>query len=211
MFVRSNPPGALVYVDDYEIGTTPVATSFIYYGTRKIRLVKDGYETLVVNQPIPAPWYEYFPADFVSENFVPGQIRDMRTLVYNLQPIVQVPTDQLVGRAGDLRKATWTQQLANPVPLAPNQKPLQPPAALGLLGPQPQPGLLPQPGVLPQPGTLPPPNNLPYSQPGALPQPSGTLPAPYGTLPSPYGPQPPVNSGPPLLQPGAAPPSQPMP
>lgn len=42
MTVRSNPPGALVYVDDYQIGTTPVSTDFIYYGTRKIRLVKDG-------------------------------------------------------------------------------------------------------------------------------------------------------------------------
>ncbi len=207
MFVRSNPPGALVYVDDYEIGVTPVATNFIYYGTRKIRLVKDGYETLVVMQPIPAPWYEYFPADFVSENFVPGQIRDNRTLVYNLQPVVQVPNDQLVKRAGDLRQATWQQQLTSPVPLGPNQKPLQPPATL-FPAAQPQPGLLPQPGVLPQPGTLPapagtlpPPNNLPYSQPGVLPQPSGTLPAPYGTLPSPFGPQ----------QPGAAPPGQPMP
>ena len=26
MVVRSNPPGAVVYVDDYQIGTTPVAT-----------------------------------------------------------------------------------------------------------------------------------------------------------------------------------------
>ena len=33
--IRSNPPGALVYVDDYTIGVTPVSTSFIYYGTRK--------------------------------------------------------------------------------------------------------------------------------------------------------------------------------
>src|ERR1700690_4113146 len=50
MTIRSNPPGALVYVDDYEIGTTPVSASFTYYGTRKIRLVKDGYETLTVMQ-----------------------------------------------------------------------------------------------------------------------------------------------------------------
>ncbi|NCY03200.1 MAG: PEGA domain-containing protein [Planctomycetia bacterium] len=61
MTIRSNPPGALVYVDDYQIGTTPVSTDFIYYGTRKIRLVKDGYETLTVRQPFPIPWYEVFP------------------------------------------------------------------------------------------------------------------------------------------------------
>ena len=72
------PAGALLFVHNYEIGTTPVATDFVYYGTRQIRLVKDGYETLVINQPIPAPWYEYFPADFVAENLVPGHIRDVR-------------------------------------------------------------------------------------------------------------------------------------
>ena len=58
MTIRSNPPGALVYVDDYEVGITPISTSFIYYGQRRIRLVKDGYETLTVMQPIPPPWYD---------------------------------------------------------------------------------------------------------------------------------------------------------
>ena len=32
MTIRSNPPGAMFYVDDYEIGITPISTSFIYYG-----------------------------------------------------------------------------------------------------------------------------------------------------------------------------------
>ena len=57
MLIRTDPPGALVYVDDYEIGTTPIATNFTYYGTRKIRIVKDGFETLTVEQPIDSPWY----------------------------------------------------------------------------------------------------------------------------------------------------------
>ena len=96
MMVRTNPPGALLYVDDYPIGTTPCSTNFTYYGTRKIQLVKDGYETLTVMQTIPAPWYEYTPLDFVAENFVPGQIHDQRTLDYQLRPQVVVPTEQLL-------------------------------------------------------------------------------------------------------------------
>jgi hypothetical protein len=103
MIVRSNPPGALVYVDNYEIGTTPVATSFIYYGTREIRLVKDGYETLTVKQPIRPPWYEYPGLDFVSENVVPAELRDNRVLTYNLVPQMVVPRDQLVDQAERLR------------------------------------------------------------------------------------------------------------
>ena len=106
MMVRSNPPGALVYVDDYQepIGVTPCAANFTYYGTRKIRLVKDGYETLTVMQSIPAPWYEYTPFDFVAENFVPGEIRDQRVLDYQLQRQVEVPSDLLMARAEELRR-----------------------------------------------------------------------------------------------------------
>jgi hypothetical protein len=105
LMIRTNPPGATVYVDGYELGTTPISASFIYYGTRQIKMVKDGYETLTVLQPIPPPWYEVFPAEFVSENMVPGQLRDMRTFSYQLTPQVVIPGEQLVGRAEQLRRS----------------------------------------------------------------------------------------------------------
>jgi hypothetical protein len=103
MTVRSNPPGAMVYIDDYPIGTTPVSTDFIYYGTRKVRLVKDGYETLTVYQPVKTPWYEWFGIDFFSENIWPGEIRDERAYEFQMIPTVRVPDEQLVGRAEQLR------------------------------------------------------------------------------------------------------------
>jgi hypothetical protein len=120
MLIRSNPPGALVYVDDQAtpIGVTPVGHNFTYYGTRKFRLVKDGCETLTEMRSIPPPWYEYPVLDFVSENFVPGQIRDTRVLDFQLQPQAMVPTDQLLARAEDLRRgvhaATGTATRAAP-------------------------------------------------------------------------------------------------
>ncbi len=103
MTIRTNPPGAVVYVDDYQIGTTPVSTNFVYYGTRKLRIVKDGYETLTVEQPIPAPWYQVPPLDFVSETLVPKEIRDHRTLNYQLVPQQVVAPDQLRARAEGMR------------------------------------------------------------------------------------------------------------
>lgn len=114
--IRSNPPGALVYVDNHEIGITPVSTDFIYYGTRQIRLVKDGYETLTVLHPIPAPWYQYFPIDFFAENVVPTEIRDERVLDFALTPQVMVPGDQLLQRAEDLRRTTRIPNLLAPPP-----------------------------------------------------------------------------------------------
>jgi len=104
--VRSNPPGALVYVDNQQIGTTPCGVDFTYYGTREIRLVKPGYETLTVNQPIPTPWYQIPPLDFVSENLVPNKIRDNRTVMYDMAPQLIVPTEQLLDRANQLRQDT---------------------------------------------------------------------------------------------------------
>jgi hypothetical protein len=122
--IRSNPPGARVYVDNYEIGRTPCATGMLYYGTRQIRLVKDGYETLAVNQPIPPPWYQIPPIDFVTENLVPGEIRDERTLSYDLVPQVIMPTEQLLSRAEALRRGAHGQGPVTPVPPLGTTQPL---------------------------------------------------------------------------------------
>jgi hypothetical protein len=126
--IRSNPPGALVYVDDYEIGTTPVSTNFTYYGTRRIRLVKDGYETLTVMQTIPPPWYEMVPLDFVTENLIPGEIRDHRAFDYQLTPQAVVPTEQLLSRAEGLRAQTRVSGVVQS-DLVPPQGPQMPRAA----------------------------------------------------------------------------------
>ncbi|MEM6330830.1 MAG: PEGA domain-containing protein [Planctomycetota bacterium] len=101
--VQTNPPGALVYVDNQPIGTSPCSTDFTYYGTREIRMVKPGYETLTVNQPIPTPWYETPGVDFISENLVPLKIRDNRTVAFNLSPQRVVPAEELIGRGQELR------------------------------------------------------------------------------------------------------------
>ncbi|MBX7168338.1 MAG: PEGA domain-containing protein [Pirellulales bacterium] len=191
--VRSNPPGALVYIDDYEIGTTPVATDYIYYGTRKIRLVKDGYETLTVQQPIKTPWYEYPVAEFVSENLVPWEIRDERVLDYQLVPQVIVPSDQLLGRAENLRQVTRASAASS----APVGAPL-PSGTLPLPAPAPAPPQLVPPGprsLLP-PALSPPPAAPQLQAPAPLLQaPSnGTAPlaAPNGNFaPPPVVPAPP--------------------
>lgn len=103
MTIRSNPPGALVYVDNYEIGRTPVSTDFIYYGTRSIRLEADGYQTYTAQQQFWPPWYQIPPIDFVSETLWPGEIRDERVVDFTLTPQIIVPTDALMTRANELR------------------------------------------------------------------------------------------------------------
>lgn len=172
MTIRSQPAGALVYVDDYEIGTTPVSTNFTYYGTRKIRLVKDGYETLTVLQPVPTPWYEIPPIDFVSENLTPGTVRDRRDFCYQLKPQVMVPGQQLLQRAEGLRTQTRAAAPAVEGPIQGEVLPPGPvaPAPQGPLGPTSPPGGYPapaSPNVYPEPNAQPgPATSAPTTPPG---------------------------------------------
>ncbi len=129
----------MVYVDEYEVGTTPVARKFTYYGARKIRLVKDGYETLTVMQPIRAPWYQIPPLDFVTENLIPWKIRDYRELNYRMTPQMVVPTEQLLGRAESLRRGTYspaaTPETVMPAAASQPTAPMPPGASPGPMNP----------------------------------------------------------------------------
>ena len=137
MTIRSTPPGALVYVDDYQIGTTPVSTDFIYYGTRKIRLVKDGFETLTVRQPFPIPWYEVFPLDFVTENLWPWEIRDERVVDLAMAPLDAMPAEAVVARAEQARSSAGS---LPPLPPTAPPRPVVVPVAPAPTGPLQLPG-----------------------------------------------------------------------
>ena len=101
--IQTEPPGALVLVDGRRIGFSPASVSYDYYGTREITLVKDGFQTETFLQPNKPPLYQIPPADFVTDNFLPGQVEDRRVIRKRLRPVVQVPTEGVLERADDLR------------------------------------------------------------------------------------------------------------
>jgi hypothetical protein len=101
--IRSDPPGALVELEGTRIGFTPVSIDFDYYATREITLSKVGYETLTVQQPIPAPWYQIPPLDFISDNFLPVQVTNRHDFTYRLVPQRLVGEDELLDRASGVR------------------------------------------------------------------------------------------------------------
>ncbi len=115
MTIRSHPPGAQVFVDDQEIGTTPCSTAYIYYGKRNVMLVKDGYKTEKLVHQFTVPWYEYVPLDFINENLNPNEIRDERTIDVTLVPQENVPPEKLLERANNLRGGART-GLISPLP-----------------------------------------------------------------------------------------------
>ncbi|KLU02353.1 putative membrane lipoprotein [Rhodopirellula islandica] len=103
MTVRTSPPGATVSVDNQLIGTSPAATSFEYYGTREVRIEREGFRTETVLRKIKPPWYQLPGLDFVSETLWPGEIRDERIIDIELVPQVIEPSEDVLNRAEALR------------------------------------------------------------------------------------------------------------
>jgi hypothetical protein len=103
--ITSDPPGAAVFREGQMIGQTPVDDYFVYYGDREYTLILPGYETLKVHQLAPAPWYEYPPLDFFTENVWPFKVRDVRRPPpYQLQPLQTPNPNQVLDRATQLRE-----------------------------------------------------------------------------------------------------------
>ena len=102
LLIRSDPPGAKVYLDGKFIGQTPTETSFYFYGTREVTLHKEGYEIYREKRKIEIPFYQIFPLDFVSEFLIPFTIKDHHRLQYPLKPhlpLTQKSKKELLERA----------------------------------------------------------------------------------------------------------------
>ncbi|HEU5118271.1 MAG TPA: PEGA domain-containing protein [Isosphaeraceae bacterium] len=101
--IRTDPPGALVFVNGQEMGPSPISSDFTYYGDREIVIVADGYETERIIQKINAPIYDNALTDFFTENLLPFTVRDEREFIYRLRPRSLTPPAELEQRADMLR------------------------------------------------------------------------------------------------------------
>lgn len=108
MTITSNPPGALVMMEGEEVGYTPMAMDFTYYGTREITLIKDGFQTKTVMQKVKAPWYQRGPLEFATDNFALRKINDRHEFHFNLDPLAPTSGQNLRSRAEELRTNSRT-------------------------------------------------------------------------------------------------------
>ena len=114
--IDSFPQGATVYRDGKPIGVTPVDDTFVYYGTYRFTLVKDGFETHHIDQKVSTPWYCFPPLDFFTENIWPMEVKDHRRFSYPLSPMVAVNENDAINRAEMLRaRGRSLQPLSGPV------------------------------------------------------------------------------------------------
>ncbi len=100
--IDTDPPGALVWLNDREVGRTPLTVHFVYYGTYDVRLELDGYEPMMTFGDARAPLWDMPGPDFVAE-LSPIPLRSEIHWHYVMQPLDE-DTDALVERARELRQ-----------------------------------------------------------------------------------------------------------
>jgi len=108
MVITSEPTGAVVWVNDVEVGRTPLETAFTFYGNYDVRLRKEGYEPLSTNRVAQTPWYEYPPIDFVVMA-LPWRTESRVEWHFELEPLAEEALSreeaeaELLERAAELR------------------------------------------------------------------------------------------------------------
>lgn len=104
MTLKSQPEGALVYLNGQEVGRTPCTVDFTWYGNYDVALRREGYQTLKTTQKVHAPWWQWIPFDLVSD-LTPGRKVDHRQYAWTLkpQPAADVPGPILVDRANSMK------------------------------------------------------------------------------------------------------------
>jgi hypothetical protein len=125
--ITTEPAGALVLLNDDEIGTSPVTVGFEWYGDYNVRISKESYVTLVTHRNLPRPLRDRFPFDLLDDMFRTRV--DEYSWNFQLEPYTPPVKEDMIDRAVSLRKETLVDPNAitpkgyNPkVPKAPKQK-----------------------------------------------------------------------------------------
>ena len=108
--IDTDPQGAIVTLNDEEIGATPVSRDFLWYGDYDVVLRKKGYVTLHDHVVVHPPWYQLPPFDFIADVLWPGRIHDQRHASFKLEPWTPPTHDEVVERAMELREKVLTAQ-----------------------------------------------------------------------------------------------------
>lgn len=102
--INSEPAGALVYLNDQEVGRAPIKVNFTWYGDYDIILRKKGYKTVLTHKRIDAPWYQWPGIDLVTECLIPTTIHDDRDFgTFEMEKLQNPSKEELIQRAEEMR------------------------------------------------------------------------------------------------------------
>ena len=102
--INTEPQGALIILNDEEIGTSPVTVSFEWYGDYWVRISKEGYESLNTHRPLKRPLHDRPLFDFFAQIINPNRIVDSYEWTFPLEPRKQITREELIQAAEKLKK-----------------------------------------------------------------------------------------------------------
>ena len=102
--INTKPQGALVVLNDEEIGTSPVTVSFEWYGDYWVRISKPGFETLKTHRKLERPLHDKAPFDFFAQILNPKRIVDSYEWTFELAPKQQPSREELIRDAEELKE-----------------------------------------------------------------------------------------------------------
>ncbi len=101
--INTVPQNAVITLNDEEIGQSPVTVSFNWYGDYRVRIAKEGYETLNTHKELKAPLHDKFPFDFFAQVLSPKKIVDKYEWTFQLEPAQEPDRDKLILDAQKLK------------------------------------------------------------------------------------------------------------
>jgi len=84
--ITSDPPGARVWMNDREVGTTPCVVGINDYGTYDVRIVKEGYAADWNGRSVDMPLWDAPGPDLVGE-ILPVDLRSRSEWHVTLVPL----------------------------------------------------------------------------------------------------------------------------
>ena len=107
--INTEPQGALIVLNDEEIGVSPVTVGFNWYGDYKVRANKQGYEILNTHRKLEGPVYDKFPFDFFAEILWPGRIVDEYEWTFEMVAYEAPNREQLIEAAQQMKNRALEQ------------------------------------------------------------------------------------------------------
>jgi len=111
--IGSSPEGALVTLNDEEIGRTPITVPFLWYGDYNVilRLEKNVGTAekpdirryyLHTHQSTDVPWFQWIPIDLFTE-LLPMQFKDEKVWAFTIPEVKNPPEQELIQRAREAK------------------------------------------------------------------------------------------------------------
>lgn len=116
--ITSEPAGAIVWLNDREVGTTPCQVEILHYGTYDLRVARDGWEPVVEGRNAAAPVWDLPGPDLIAE-LLPFEVESRASWHVVLQP-EDLDPDAVVARAEATRDRLLAMASADPDPAGDN-------------------------------------------------------------------------------------------